>query len=163
MAVKTEAKPEPKNYSKKISTATIGLQTRELEEIAQKAKGKAVAVARVYGIARGMAQGETDIGPYWKFDGEFEAVNLVSRTTHRARALVLPQVAESFVQESLSSAKIENPEATVTIGMDITVSEHKSSKGGTKFKYGVSPLTEAGSDPLTALGKQFGELPKLLN
>lgn len=152
-----------KNYSRKISTSTIGLFTRELEDIAAKAKGKAVPVSRIYGIVRNSEPGQTDIGPYIKFSGEFEAINLVNRSVHRAKTLVLPAVAESFVNESLQAAKAESPDASVTIGMDITVTEHKSAKGGTKFKYGVSPLTSPGNDPLTELGNKFGELPSMLS
>lgn len=140
-----------------------GLDTRTLEETAQ-ASSKPTPVLRVYGRASEAEVGETQIGPFTRFRGEFEAVRLTDGEKFRARVAILPQLAEMFVAEGLEKSKDEEGNGALQFGLDITVEKHESTLGGLKFRYGLRPLTkpsEKGKDVLTEMGERFGALPLL--
>lgn len=154
-------------YLKKITTKHVGLKTQVMEEIALKAKESAgepvpVAVLRVYGRVRSATQGQGQYGPWTKFGGEFEAVNQVTRDVFRSTFLCLPSMGEQILNDMLDSR--DDTEAWVQFAVDVTVLYNESSKGGTRFSYGVQPLlesTQPRDDILTMLGAKLPE-PKAL-
>lgn len=147
-------------FPKKISTQTMGLKMAQCEEIAESNQGKAVPVLRVWGIASSKTAGVTQFGPYLKFSGEFAALNYVTGEEARSQGLLLPAVAEGVVASLVDKAAKTGGQAQ--IGIEITVEYNNSAKGGTKFKYGVTPLFEyKGDDALAEMAKQL-PTPKLL-
>lgn len=145
------------SYVKKITVAILGHEPRKLEEMAQGSGAEGVAVARVYGRVNDSKPGTTETGPYIKFEGQFEAVNLVTGIKMRSKNLILPDVGATFVGEGLEAAKKTDPGASLEFGCDITVVENRSSKGGYQFRYGVKPLL--GPEGEDALDKLAARLP----
>ena len=136
-------------FQKKLTMATVGLQTRGLEEVSKGQRD--VSVARVIGFITGMESKSSDLGPYIAFKGEFEATNLLTEQVYRSGAMILPGVAEIPLVSEVASAA---PGSRVKFALDVTVTENISSKGGTKFKYGVRSLMEPSKDDdLTKLAK----------
>jgi len=151
-----------KSYIKKLTCGTMGLDPRVLEDIAVKFGSTKKAVLRVIGRVHGATPGNSDMGPYVKFTGDFQGINLIDRSVSRSKILILPGVAESFVMEGFDGAKASDPDAVLQFGLDILVEENKSTKGGRKYKYAVTPLTDnVGKDALTLLTEQLGEVPYL--
>ena len=151
------------NHQKRITMRTVGLQTADLEDIAEGAAGKEVSVLRVYGSIIDTEQGKSEIGPYTKFKGQFEAVNLVSGDKSRSYVLILPSVGEDMALGMLSAIHQEDPKAAATFGIEITVRKYKPKNDkGFKFTYGAKSLGEDPvEDALAIIGKQFGATPLL--
>lgn len=149
-------------YLKKITPKLCGCNPHEMEELAR-GKKKPVPVLRVYGRALEAERGATQLGPYIRFKGEFEAVNLTTGEKSRARNLILPEVGEMFVAEGLEKAKSTDENAVLQFGLDITVLEHTSSAGGWQFRWGMQALTKPaeGKDLLTEMGEKFGATPAI--
>lgn len=153
---------KPASYVKKIAMASVGLTPRGCEDLLNANGKKKTVVVRIYGRAMDMKADATDIGPFIKFTGEFEAVNLIDKTKYRSKVLILPSVAEQFLGDAVTSIKEDDPNAVAQFGLDITVEENRSNKGGYKFKYGVQPLIDAPKrDALSMLGESLGALPQI--
>lgn len=152
-----------KDYAKKLTTKTVGLTPEKCEEIAKGQGSKAIPVVRVYGTVKKAEPKQSDLGPYSFFHGQFEAVNLVDGHKVRSTSLIVPAVAEPLLNDALAGEKEANGDAaTLTFGLDITVLENLSQKGGWKFKFGVTALKGSEQkDPLDMLGEQLGTLPLL--
>lgn len=161
MAAKTDnPTTKPASYVKKITMASAGFTPRACEDLLAQNKQKKTTVLRIYGRCAEAKADSTDIGPFIKFSGEFEAVNLVDRTKYRSKTLILPQIAENFLDDAIQSVKSSDPNAIAQFGLDITVEENRSTKGGYKFKYGVQPLIDAPKkDALSMIGESLGALP----
>jgi hypothetical protein len=148
-------------FLKKVTTATMGFTTHALEEIAAANQPKAISVLRVWGIVSNREVGQSQYGQYMKFKGEIAALNLVSGEEARSQAVLLPQVAETVVNSLFEKAAKEGGSAQ--IALEITVEYNASTKGGTKFRYGVKPLIEfKGEDALSVMAKQLAA-PVMLN
>ena len=150
-------------YPKKITVKEINLSTEMLESIAESnGKGKGVPVARIYGRISRVEQGSSQYGPYSRYYGEFEAVNLIDSTVHRSQQLIVPAVGEAMVAEMLAAGRKDNKDAVVQVGFDVSVKFYDNpNKSGTKFKFECSPLVDNGEDALTLMGKSFGAMPML--
>lgn len=163
-------------YLNKLTTATIGIDSRDAEKIAVDAGGPEVAIMRVYGKVNRATPKDGDLGPYIVFEGEFEGVNLITGEKGRSDKLIVPKLAETCFNEVYQKGVAERASQTdadgkqpkdgmifVAIAGDITVAENKSNKGGWKMKYGVAPLIDAvGEDDLTRLANSF-PAPKMLS
>ena len=151
---------KPASYVKKITMASCGITPRLCEDILDKNGKKKTIAVRVYGRTFDMKADATDMGPFIKFIGEFEAVNLIDKSKYRSKTLIIPQVAEQFMADAVSAAKADDPNAVAQFGLDITIEENRSTKGGCKFKYGVQPLVDAPKrDALSQIGESLGALP----
>lgn len=151
-----------RNYPKKITTAMIGLGVEVLQDYAEKnGKRKPVAVCNVFGRVRKTSTEQSQYGPYTRYNGEFEAINLLDNTSHRSRVLILPQVAETALDEQVGSVKQSDPEAVVEFGLVINVQYYNNpNKTGTRFRFGVNPLGQpSNDDALSQIGQRFGAIP----
>lgn len=131
-------------YPKKITTATIGLDKKLLEELVEQTKGKSSPVMRVYGRLASSKQEiskQTD-SPFFKYAGQFEAHNLVTDELFRSETLIVPPVAETALNSALSSVKKDDPNATSDFAIEIYIEKNTSLLGGVKYKYGVQSLME---------------------
>jgi len=152
-------------YPKKITTAAVGLTVPVCEEVAASTGKKPAAVLRIAGRVSKVEKGTTSIGEYNKFQGEFEAINLVDGSIHRSQALIVPPVAEQPLLDFVNAVKKESPDAVVEVAADITVQFYDNKiPNGTKFCWGVKPLIEPDpkSDSLSLLMSSFGEPPRLI-
>ena len=141
-------------FPKKISTATMGFSTRDLEAIAAASPDDVIPVMRVWGIVSGAVPGTSQFGSYVKFTGEIAALNYISGEEARSQALLLPSVAEAVVSSLFTKA--QKAGGTAQIAVDITVEFNDSAKGGTKFRYGVRPLIEyKAEDALSEMAKSL--------
>ena len=148
-------------FPKKITTSSMGFETRQLEQVAADNQPKAVSVLRVWGIVSGKAPGTTQFGSYLKFSGEIGAINLITGEEARSQALILPSCGEIVVNSLFEQAAKDG--STAQIALEITVTYNNSAKGGTKFAYGVKPLIEfKGDDALATMAKQL-PAPKMLS
>jgi hypothetical protein len=149
---------------RKITTKNMGLtDPKTLEEICQGAPGEEIPVLRVVGKIRSATPGQTGLGSYVSFSGEIVAVNLITGEEKRAPSMILPSMAEMLVDAALSAAKAKDPNASATIALDVTLTEHVSSyQNGQKYKWGVIGLSKDPiDDPLSQLLHSFGDLPML--
>lgn len=141
-------------FPKKISTQTMGLNTPELETVAAAGKGKSVPVLRVWGIVSDIKPGVSQYGPFIRFNGTIAAINLITGDEARSSSLLLPGLAEGVVKSLFDKASKDGGSAQ--IGIEISVEENVSAKGGTKFKYIVKPLFEyKGDDALSEMAKSL--------
>jgi hypothetical protein len=156
--------PRPE-YLKKITVATVGWTPKLCDNIVEERPKARTPIVRVYGTVKQAETGTSNFGPYIKFKGEFEAVNLSSQEKYRAKNLLLPPIGEMAIADALQEAQAENKDASITFGMDIAVEENPSKKGGWNFRYAIIPLRspefKGESDALSLLGKALGELPLL--
>jgi len=155
-----------RHYPRKITTSSIGLETSEMEKLAADHGKAPISVARVYGRIASYETETSQFGnAYRRFKGEFEAVNLITSDVYRAQAMILPDTADTalMTQYEIARAKAdkEGP-CIVEVGVDLTIEQFSSSKGGVKFRWGCKPLREPSEDDsLSRLGKEFGALPLL--
>lgn len=149
-------------FPKKITTQTMGLRTKEMEEIAVNADGKSVGVLRVWGVLSGKDPGIGTFGPFIKFRGNIAALNLLSGEEARSQVVIFPQVAETVVNTLFEKAASES--AAVEFALEVTVELNPSQKGGYKFRYAVKPLIEIkGEDALSKMAKMLPAPSMYLN
>ena len=129
-------------YLSKITVASMGLKTAQLEKVAQGSEG-VTPVLNVYGFLSDMEAGESTFGTYTKFKGEIEGANLLTGELFRSGVLILPSIAETPLVNEMSS--IDKGEK-LKFALEIGVQENVSKKGGTRFKYAVKPLIEMSQD-----------------
>jgi len=147
-------------FPKKITTASMGFTTRQLEVVAEENQPKAVPVLRVWGIISSKSAGHSQFGTFLKFTGEIAAQNLINGEEARSQALILPSCAETVVTSLFDQAAKDD--STAQIALEVTVSFNNSAKGGTKFAYGVKPLIDyKGEDALAEMAKKL-PAPKFL-
>lgn len=144
-------------FPKKITVKTMGLSTRQLEEIAVgRDNGNPLSVVRVWGLVKTAKAGTTSFGTYLTFSGEIAALNLVDGKEARSQMLIVPPQAETIISGMLDKATKDGGAAQVAL--EITVTENTSEQArqgrGTKFCYGVKPIIEpSGEDALTTMAK----------
>lgn len=117
------------------------------------APDKQIKLARIFGIATKAKPGASDFGEFVKFQGQFRAINLETGAEYQSGGLILPPVAQDFLEGALSGENVES----VQFGFDITVRFDNTAIA--KYVYEVTPLLEPQeNDPLTLLGKTINSL-----
>lgn len=113
-------------------------------------------VARVMGIAHSAKQEEGNLGAYWKFTGEFQAVNQAGEIT-AAPVIFLPAPADEMLAAAVKAA-----DAPVKFGFDISIEPREDVAIG--YAYRIKPLLEVKpSNPLADLLAEMPALPALPN
>jgi len=143
------------SFLKKLTVREAGLSMAELEKVAVAAAGQEVPVLRIVGFLTGATVAQSSYGPYTSFEGEIAGTNILSGQEYRSGKLILPSVAEAPLLSIVNNR--EDDTMRVRFAVDVTVTENKSLKGGTKFKYGVRPLIEPSQDD--ELSKMMKSLP----
>jgi hypothetical protein len=151
-------------FLKKISTKFVGLETVKLEAVAVANPESPVPVMRVYGRISAVETGTGQFGPWLKFKGEHECINLITGEVYRSAILLLPEMASMIISGIVDTAKAVDSAAVAEYGLDLNVSFYDNpNKTGTKFIFGASPLIEASEeDVLSKMGKMLGKAPLLL-
>lgn len=128
----------------------------DLEELIKgKKEGEKVIIMNVYGICDSHSVEETQYGPFVRFKGQFEAVNLLDNTVTRSGTMILPDVAADLLHSALISRQGES----VQFGFGVGLKASKKSKTG--YELTAQPLMkESAADPLAALRNEIlGALP----
>lgn len=160
------------SFPKKITTKTIGLEVRIAEKIALDANPKPVSVCRIWGILSSAVAKQSTLGPYTLYGGEVAALSYFKKDEDgsdveaRSTSLIVPKVAEAYLNKLFDSIEKDATKAAVEFGMEITVAYNKSAEqypNGTKFTFGVKPLIEPkGEDALAVMAKRFPKPLKLI-
>lgn len=107
-------------------------------------------VGRIYGIARSAVQEEGANGAYWKFTGDFRAIN-GDGEEFISPVCFLPSPADGLLGEAVAGDKMGGG---VQFAFDFYVEPREDVAIG--YAYRVKPLIEqAKSDPLAALSQQI--------
>lgn len=149
---------------RKITTSQCNLSTDVLNAYAESHKDAVTPVLRVYGGIRSSKLGKSAYGEYFVFEGQFEAVNLITNTAYRSKKLILPDVGAEALQVLLDNVKAKDKEAMGQFGMDVCITYNAASSNranSTKFRWSCKPLIDIKTegDYLSKLGKSFGALP----
>lgn len=116
--------------------------------------GKRVALCRIIGAANRYETGETDIGAFVKFHGQFRGINAQTGEEFRAGQVILPEQAEAIVQGAID----QNDGATVEFAFDFDAVLKADAIRG--YEYAVQPVLEPqGDDPLARLSSSLPALP----
>jgi len=91
------------SYLSKITIAKIGLKPVEIKILVESQK-EACPVARVLGRTSGFQVVSGELGESNRFDGEFEAINILSGDVFRSKNLFLPQLASDLLEGILQGA-----------------------------------------------------------
>lgn len=127
---------------KKITVKTVfgTLQKKAIPD-----SGETLEQINVYGQVRRMVPGQTDLGPFIRFKGTFEAVNIGTGEMFRSMNMILPDEAADLLEEALSSEGAKSVDFALKIG----VAGDDSNIG---YHYYVEPLMQSQEgDPLEAI------------
>ncbi len=158
MASKRRRQPNPPETSvagtplRKITIKTVWGSALDIEEVLA-APDRLLPIMDVWGIAGRFRAGESDLGPYTRFVGQFKATNLKTGEIFRASACLLPK----FLEEDLVAAMTVGESAEVKnaqFGVRIYAKFDKNA--ATKYIYVADSLVEAAtSDAMLALEQQI--------
>ena len=140
------------NLIKKITTKTV---CGDIKKLAKPLKdGEGMDLVRVFGVARDIKTGESDYGPWTKFLGNFQAINIVSGEEFKSTACMLPDTASELLEAALQNEGVNE----VNFAFDISIKGDSNSTIG--YQYVCSPLLEDNdSDPLAKLASSLPKLP----
>lgn len=119
------------NTPRKITLKTIGV-TPDFEEL-MKAEGKKMKLAHIFGVATKAKPGQSDLGPYVKFLGQFRAVNLATKDEYESSAIILPR----FLEEQLFGML---PEGGGNVEFAFELSARFDKDAATKYVYDARNL-----------------------
>jgi len=147
-----------KRFERKITVRTCGITPETLDKVADKFGNEEVSILKVYGQVSEMKADTGDLGPYIRFAGDFQAESALDGSRTRSKNMILPEMAEVFLQSEVQKAKAEDPKASMQFGLDVTVKATNSkSKNISKYQFGVKPLTNfGGQDLLDRMGDELG-------
>ena len=115
-----------------------------------------VLVMRIIGVANGYSMGTTNFGDFFKFSGNFAALN-GDGEEFRSPIAILPGPADELLKNAIDSSEGK----PVQIAFDVHAVKDSGDRG---YKFRVTPLMqERQGDPLDALMAQTNEqfaLPK---
>lgn len=136
---------ESATLKKKLSTKTVfGRITPEF--LTELGKDGSADIIRVVGQATGVKTGQSDLGPWVGFKGNFLAINLRTNEAFRSGRLFLPDVASELVEAALVTADA----IAVNLAFDISIRRDESTSVG--YIYEAAPLIPVQeSDPLKLL------------
>lgn len=116
---------------RKITLKTSGLDKTAIQ--AALGNAKAVDLLKIVGVTTSATPGQSDLGEFVKFNGQFQAVNMVTGEQFGSTVAILP----NFIAQQLASALAQSSE--VEFGLLIGA---KKSASVTGYEYTVKPLVE---------------------
>ena len=137
----------------KISPKTLGFITEDIREHCKKG---AKALFRVYGQIVNIKYGSGDNGPWTKFVGQFESVNLITGLVLRSGNLFLPNIVSSMVEGEVIAAKSAEGFGGFMMAYEIGVKKSPQVIG---YEYTVKNLLpgDEEKDVLLKLRKELGK------
>lgn len=111
--------------------------------------GQTMPLYDVLGIAGTFKVGESQMGEYVKFAGQFKAVNLTNGKQFRSGAAILPKPAQELIAGALAGENTNSASFALRIGVK------RDKTAATGYVFAVSSLIPmADADPLALLEKQ---------
>lgn len=146
---------------RKITLATVCGKVKGNAELMKEiinADGQAVPLMDVIGIATKAKPGETQMGEFVRFVGQFKAINLKTGEVFAAPACILPNfLADEIHGAMAASDQVKNAQFAFRIGA------FYSPESVTQYQYTADPLIPpAEADALVLLEQQAREGAKLL-
>lgn len=138
---------------KKITVATVLGGKPDIKKIiaAHEATGKALPLIECYGIATGTKAGSSDMGPFVKLIGLFQAVNLETGEKTRAGVCILPAAANDLVAGALGF-----PTDARGVEFGFRLSAIYDVKSATNYVYVVEAMHQIqDNDPLAMLAARI--------
>lgn len=118
-----ESKAVKAEKLRRITVKTVcGMDKGELLKLVMSDEKMAFPLMRVGGIATGMRPGDGDFGPYVRFIGQFQAINIRDGRVFAAAMCLLPK----FLEDELAGALGQEGAKTVEFGFEISVKYDKS-------------------------------------
>ena len=146
-----QAQTATRGILKKITLKDIGAMPDIEKLIAYKAEHGEKAnmpLASIYGLASTYRPGETAMGPFVRFIGQFKAVNVESGETFVSGQCIMPGAAPDMIFGALNALGDEG--GSVEFGFNIGARYDASA--AVKYIYSVEQIIETGKlDPLQAL------------
>lgn len=131
---------------RKITLKTCGLDKTAIQ--AAIGDKKSVDLLKIVGVTTSATPGQSDLGEFVKFNGQFRAINMTTGESFESTVAILP----NFIAAQLSSALAQSEE--VEFGLAIGA---KKSNSVTGYEYTVKPLVEpVVSDKMGALLQAAG-------
>jgi hypothetical protein len=138
-------------FLKKISTVKLGFEKAQIRELCKSAPA---GLYQVYGVATGMTQGQTDMGEYVKFTGQFEVQNLVTGEILRSAQLFLPDAVSALLESQLTTEASAEGFKGVQFAFEVGAIYSKDS--ATEYEYTTKNLMpESESDLLSSMRKML--------
>ena len=126
---------------RKITLKTAGLDKTAIQ--AALGNNKTIDLMKIVGVTTSATPGQSDLGEFVKFNGQFRAINMVTGETFESTVAILP----NFISQQLAGALTQSEE--VEFGLQIGA---KKSNSVTGYEYTVKPLVEpVVSDKMGAL------------
>lgn len=133
---------------RKLSSKTILGKTPD-----QPPEGETVALYMVYGVADGVARGNSDYGAYVRLLGNFEAVRLADGQVFNAPQCFLPQPFDEMIAQKLDGG-------ATAIDFAFEVGCKRPSQGTNAYEYTCRPIRDPNAtDPLEEIRKRIKALP----
>lgn len=131
---------------RKVTLKTCGLDKSAIQSALGDAKS--VDLLKIVGVTTSATPGQSDLGEFVKFNGQFRAVNLTTGEQFESTVAILP----NFIAQQLATALAQSSE--VEFGLAIGA---KKSNSVTGYEYTVKPLLEpVVSDKMGALLEAAG-------
>lgn len=141
---------------RKLTVKNCGLTVAAIKKAIEPLEnGKGIALLKVVGKSSTAMSGQTALGPFIAFGGDFFAINLTSGEAFKSGKCILP----NFIAEPLENALRESP--SVEFALEIGAKKNDTSVTG--YEFTVRPLIESKpSESIASLLMAAGvEVPKL--
>lgn len=136
---------------KKISVATaVSLPKSFFKELKTE-----TPIMRLFGLVRGYEIGNSQYGAFFKFKGEFHAIDLDTGEESVSSVAFLPSPVDELLSQQVDTIKESGDKnAAVEFGFDISVTPDENSTVG--FQYRINNLGETRlSDPMQAVAERM--------
>lgn len=123
--------------------------------------GTTIPTVRFLGAVEGYVEENGKFGPYVKFRGEFEAVNIATGEVFEAPALILPSKDEPAMLRKAFDQAQANGHPTVEFALDYMLAHTDKGERGYTF-IARDASKPKGADPLARLRSSLPAVPKAL-
>lgn len=111
-------------------------------------------LARIVGVTHSISRGESDFGPFIKFNGDFEGINIATGEVFMSGVCMMPETVSGILAKAVEA---EGSEA-VEFAVEIWAVPHTTPTG---YQYVVRPLTNIAKNTPVLNLKQRLQLPSL--
>ncbi len=116
-------------------------------------EGDPIWLMTVYGNTHRSIPGETDYGPYLKFRGKFEAVNIETGEMFTSMNLILPPIAEELVEDALTREGVSSVDFALKVGV------RRDDEAISGYQWVAESVTETeGEDPVARMRAKLQDM-----
>jgi len=136
----------------------IGFEKKGIRKLVEKG---AAGLFQAYGLATGVRYGEGDNGPWIKFTGQFEAVNMQTGVLVRSGELFLPNNVTPILESQIIAGKGDEKFTGIQFAIEVGAQEDEESAVGYVFISKDLMPSDAENDLLAKMRAEHVN-PKLL-